>query len=133
MVHTSLPRLGATRAVVFVCVLAACGQSEAPGPRIEVAVAPLTLDGIKDAVWDVRVSNGVAEVVWERRITSARYGDGAGALTYVGPCDASSPAHAPHTIDLWLVGAYTTPWALNFASKSSWKSIPYDAGDRHHC
>ena len=69
--------------------LAAC--AEAPpdegfdGPGVEVAVAALDLPGVGDVVWDVEVLNDADEVVWQRRLTSTGYGDGAGSFSYVGP------------------------------------------------
>ncbi|MCA9514516.1 MAG: hypothetical protein KC635_06205 [Myxococcales bacterium] len=79
-------------ALVAACAaLAACGDAAAPGvgsPGVTVAIAPLTLDGVVDAEYRVRVAAG-GEVVWERVLTSGAYGDGAGGVSYVGPCDAS--------------------------------------------
>jgi len=92
--------------------LAAC--AEAPpdegfdGPGVEVAVAALDLPGVGDVVWDVEVLNDADEVVWQRRLTSTGYGDGAGSFSYVGPCDADS---SPNTVNLWVVGAYASPVA----------------------
>lgn len=106
MVQTLYFRPYAPFVAALLSVLAACGRTPAPDPGVEVAIAPLGLEGVGDAIWDLRVKNGDAQVVWERRITSGRYGDGAGSLTYVGPCDADRPAH---TVELWLVGAYADP------------------------
>ncbi|PKN56111.1 MAG: hypothetical protein CVU56_17905 [Deltaproteobacteria bacterium HGW-Deltaproteobacteria-14] len=60
------------------------------GPGVAVSVAALNLQGVGDVVWDVEVVNGAdpAEVVWQRRLSSSGYGDGAGSASYVGPCDA---------------------------------------------
>jgi len=73
-------------------------------------VAALSLAGVGDVVWDVEVLNGAnpAEVVWSKRLTSSRYGDGAGSATVVGPCDASADARA-NTVRLWVVGVYDAP------------------------
>ena len=64
------------------------------GGRVAIEVAPLNLEGVTDARYSIRVTNaadGGGEVVWERTtLTSSQYGDGAGSLTYVGPCDAST-------------------------------------------
>lgn len=107
MVRPLLRRTIVPCALALTAALSACGQSPEPtSPQVELAIAPLGLVGVGDAIWDVRVRNGLSDVVWERRISSARFGDGGGALTYVGPCDASQPAH---TVELWLVGVYAAP------------------------
>ncbi|PKN54116.1 MAG: hypothetical protein CVU56_28295, partial [Deltaproteobacteria bacterium HGW-Deltaproteobacteria-14] len=92
-----------------------CGQLEpAParqgsaGPAVSVNVAALNLQGVGDVVWDVEVVNGAdpAQVVWQRRLASSGYGDGAGSASYVGPCDAD-PAAAENTVKVWVVGVYS--------------------------
>jgi len=96
--------------------IAACGERPGEltrafdGPGVSVAIAPLALPGVGDAVWDLEVVNGGSEVVWQRRITSSGYGDGAGAASYLGPCDAD-PAVSDNTVRLWLVGVYAGPVA----------------------
>ncbi|PKN54204.1 MAG: hypothetical protein CVU56_27795 [Deltaproteobacteria bacterium HGW-Deltaproteobacteria-14] len=73
-----------------------CASGDAPvGPRgrVAIAVAPLNLSGITDADYTITVSNGPGgggEVVWTKALSSSRYGDGAGSLSYVGPCDAAT-------------------------------------------
>ncbi|TNF32526.1 MAG: hypothetical protein EP329_10015 [Deltaproteobacteria bacterium] len=79
--------------------LAAC-QRDASRPvaasaHLAVAVQPLSLAGIGDADYTLQVYNGDpaggGELVAEAaHITSERYGDGAGSLSYVMPCDPSS-------------------------------------------
>ena len=98
-------------AVVFVLV-AGCA-SEAPmqdGGRLAVDVAALQLDGVGDVVWDVEVLNGAQtpDVVWQRRLSSSGYGDGAGSASYVGTCDASDGA-ADNTVRVWVVGVFDAP------------------------
>ncbi|TNF24872.1 MAG: hypothetical protein EP329_24095 [Deltaproteobacteria bacterium] len=63
----------------------------APTGRVSIAVAPLELPGVSDADYTITVTNQVNEVVWTRALASSRYGDGAGSLSYVGPCDADEP------------------------------------------
>jgi cysteine-rich repeat protein len=100
-------------AVLAAVALAGCAQAPSDddsfsGPGLAVAVAALDLPGVGDVVWDVEVVNADAEVVWQRRLSSTRYGDGAGSVSYVGPCDADS---SPNTVRLWVVGAYPAPIA----------------------
>ena len=71
----------------------------APGGQLVIAVAPLQLPGLTDARYTVTVTNAAAAVVWSRSLTSTRYGDGAGSLSYVGPCDADE---SPNTVALVL-------------------------------
>ena len=61
------------------------------GPGLAIEVAPLTLDGVTDAVWTIAVTtNGTANPVWSRQVRSSAFGDGRGSVSYVGPCDASA-------------------------------------------
>ncbi len=80
------------------------------GPLVAVDVAALHLEGVGDVVWDLEVVNGASspEVVWQRRVTSSRYGDGAGSASYVGACDAD-PAAKLNTVKVWVVGVYAAP------------------------
>ena len=63
------------------------------GGHVAIAVAPLSLTGIVDATYRLTVFNGDDAQVWTRTITSTGYGDGAGAASYVGTCDADAPAN----------------------------------------
>ena len=72
-------------------------------------MAALNLTGVGDVVWDLEVVNGrlpTADVVWQRRLSSSRYGDGAGSASYVGPCDADAGV-AENTVKVWVVGVYS--------------------------
>jgi len=75
------------------------------GPTLTVAVAALNLVGVGDVVWDLEVVNGGAtpQTVWQRRVSSSGYGDGAGSASYVGTCDAGAN---PNTVRVWVVGVY---------------------------
>ncbi|PKN59230.1 MAG: hypothetical protein CVU56_01765 [Deltaproteobacteria bacterium HGW-Deltaproteobacteria-14] len=69
--------------------------SDAPadGGSIAVAIAPLDLPGLTNATYTLTVTNGAAgtgEVVWQRTLDADQYGDGAGSLAFVGPCDAGT-------------------------------------------
>ncbi|PKN56840.1 MAG: hypothetical protein CVU56_14060 [Deltaproteobacteria bacterium HGW-Deltaproteobacteria-14] len=73
-----------------------------------VAVAPLSLDGITDARYQVTVTNaagGAGETVWEKILESTRYGDGAGSLAYVGTCDADATGGV-NTVIVELLALY---------------------------
>jgi hypothetical protein len=80
----------------------ACGKdqsNEPKNPGLAITIQPLSLQGVNNAFYTLTVRNA-AGVVWTKTgLESTRYGDGRGALTYVGPCDASNPAH---TIELTL-------------------------------
>ena len=102
------------RLTVFAALgVGACVGAEAPaGPaaagRLAVDVAALNLEGVGEVVWDLEVVNGAAptpQVVWQRRVTSSGYGDGAGSASYVGTCDAGVGV-AANTVRVWVVGVY---------------------------
>ena len=102
-------------ALCLVSFIGACDDGAGPaaerafdGPGVAVDVAALNLVGVGDVVWDVEVRNGATspgEVVWQRRLTSSGYGDGAGSASYIGPCDAD-PAVADNIVRVWVVGIY---------------------------
>jgi len=77
---------------------------------MDVTIAALTFDGVGDAVWDLRVANAGPETVLATRLSSARFGDGAGSASYVSPCDASAGAN-PNTVEVRLLGLYAEPVA----------------------
>ncbi|TNF36354.1 MAG: hypothetical protein EP329_05315, partial [Deltaproteobacteria bacterium] len=82
-------------------LVAGCVAAEGPeaGGRVAISVAPLSLTGLTDATYTITVTNSAAETVWSRTVTSSSYGDGAGSISYVGPCDADA---SPNTIALVL-------------------------------
>ncbi len=93
-------------ALLFGCLDAEPPPTDAGGDSVvTIEVAPLTLDGVTDADYTIRVTNapnGGGDVVWERTsLTSSQYGDGAGSLSYVGPCDADTVGNS---VTLTLVG-----------------------------
>ncbi|PKN58204.1 MAG: hypothetical protein CVU56_07150 [Deltaproteobacteria bacterium HGW-Deltaproteobacteria-14] len=57
---------------------------------MEVRVAPLNLAGVTNARYRVTVVNGLTEQVAQVDLDADRYGDGAGSLAYVVPCDAGA-------------------------------------------
>jgi hypothetical protein len=110
-------------------VLWACGGAQPTQPDgLSIELAPLTLPGLSDACYDLRVTNatnGSGEVVWQRgtpglnggtpddgSICADRFGDGEGAITWVGPCDASGQLDADpaseriNSVTLWVDGLY---------------------------
>jgi len=88
--------------ISLVLAVGACGGTESPsepGARLAINVAPLTLEGVSDVTYTLWVTNGAA-TVWTKTLTSSKFGDGKGALSYVGPCDASAATNDVHlTID----------------------------------
>jgi len=64
-------------------------DSNVDGPRLDIAVAALDLPSVTNATYTLTVTAG-GETVWERTIDSDGYGDGAGSVSYVGPCDADA-------------------------------------------
>ena len=92
-------------AALALVVAAGCGDIADAGPSVTVDVAALNLVGVGDVVWDIEVRNGATtpEVVWQRRLSSSRYGDGAGSASYVGTCDADAN---DNTVRVWVVGVY---------------------------
>ena len=89
-------------------LLLSCAEAPAPpsGPVLAVDVAALNLVGVGDVVWDLEVRNGAGtpQVVWQRRVSSSGYGDGAGSASYVGTCDADAN---PNVVRVWVVGVYS--------------------------
>ena len=83
----------------------AASTADAAGERLAVNVAALNLEGVGDVVWDLEVRNGAStpQTVWQRRVSSSGYGDGAGSASYVGTCDAGAN---PNTVRVWVVGVY---------------------------
>ncbi|MFO0751118.1 MAG: EGF domain-containing protein [Myxococcota bacterium] len=96
---------------------AACmGAPEPAGPRLSIAVAPLDLPGIAEACYDLRATagpGGSGELVWsEPDLCSTRYGDGRGALSYVGTCVAG----VTHTVLLTMVSLSDADGPVGFVN-----------------
>jgi hypothetical protein len=95
--HPMNTRHGKSAAMLgFVGALAACGSGTQPsdgltGPKFQLNIAPLKLDGVGEAIYALTVLNGNGETVWTNSdVRSTRYGNGSGSITFVGACDASS-------------------------------------------
>lgn len=71
----------------FVAFVAAC-DPQPLAPTIQVGVAALNLPEVSNASYRLTVLNDVGELVWTADVDAQTYGDGAGAITYIGPCDA---------------------------------------------
>lgn len=96
---TSIIALGLTLAPLVAC----SGDTPKDRGRFEIAALALSLNPITGASYDITVRNANLapdNIVWTKsEITSAQYGDGRGAITYIGACDVTSN---PHTIELVL-------------------------------
>ncbi|TNF31788.1 MAG: hypothetical protein EP329_11825 [Deltaproteobacteria bacterium] len=94
MIHRTHALATLAAAALFACTQAG---TDAPGGHVGVEVAPLSLAGLSDVAYTLSVKNGSGETVWTRSVRSTAYGDGAGSLSYVGPCDADDN---PNTVEL---------------------------------
>lgn len=93
-------------AMMMAVTLGACSDASAKRDtdRFAVTVTPLSLSGVSDAFYTLRVWNGATPpaLVWEQEhLRSQRYGDGKGSLAYVGTCDAGDGV-ADNTVELVL-------------------------------
>jgi len=79
------------------------------GPGVEVRMAALELHDATDVVWDLEVETLDGSQVFAVRVTSARFGDGKGSASYVGPCvgGQDNRGHA------WIRGVYTAASPLS--------------------
>jgi hypothetical protein len=92
-------------ALLSVPALGACAEtttSEPAGPGFEITVAPLQLQGISDACYDILVENSLPDgpagtannVVSLTGICASQYGNSTGGdITYIATCDASVPSN----------------------------------------
>ncbi len=90
------------RYLITSLVLVGCSDasSKRETDRFVIEANALSLKAITGASYAVTVKNAADAVVWTRAgITSGQYGDGRGAISYIGTCDANSN---PHTVELVL-------------------------------
>jgi len=103
-VNPALHRLLAAAAALTAI---ACNQGQpTPPATLSVAVRPLDLADVGDALWTIRIYNGDPEaggqlVASVEDLSADRYGDGRGAISYVAPCDAAT---GTAYVRLWLEG-----------------------------
>ena len=90
--------------------------SPSSGAGIAVAVAPLSLPGVTNARYHLRVANASGDVVIDLDLTADRYGDGAGGVAYVAPCDADDNDNSVQLTLLDLYGGASGDVALPAAS-----------------
>jgi len=81
--------------------------------RLAIGVAPLSLPGVVDVDYRVRVLNSDGAVVWERSLSSSRFGDAAGGVSYVGSCDATA---SPNRVELEVEALHTAAGPLDPAT-----------------
>ncbi|MCB9734904.1 MAG: hypothetical protein H6745_20140 [Deltaproteobacteria bacterium] len=119
-----LPILAAGALAAGACADNAAPTSSLGDTPLNLDIAALTLDGVSDAIWDIQVKNEADATVFEARITSSGYGDGAGSASYVGTCDAQTnsntndktsggPDDTKHwnEVNVWIVGVYKHTFA----------------------
>ncbi|PKN56523.1 MAG: hypothetical protein CVU56_15775 [Deltaproteobacteria bacterium HGW-Deltaproteobacteria-14] len=85
--------------------LACVGETPSgpPATGVAITVSPLSLPGITNARYRLVVANQGGQTVADLELTSDAYGDGAGSLSYVAPCDADSN---DNTVSLTVLELY---------------------------
>ena len=81
--------------------------------RLEVRAVPLSLGPVTEVVYQVTVVGAGGQTVWTREIASTQFGDGAGAISYVGTCD---PAANPNQVELSIVSMSDPNGPVSFAN-----------------
>ncbi|TNF26377.1 MAG: hypothetical protein EP329_21345, partial [Deltaproteobacteria bacterium] len=97
--------MGRATALWCFCVLLTACASDArvDGPGVSITIAPLELPGVTNARYRLEVKNQSGEWVVDREITADAYGDGAGSVSYVAPCDADDN---DNTVTVTLLDLY---------------------------
>lgn len=119
-------------AIACLPLVTACSTDpvgDAPGRHFQIAAAPLTLPGVSDACYTIEVQNDILQTVWRlEHVCASQYGNSIGAISYVGPCDATdnnNNSDTSNTVTLTLENLYTadvnpTNYALNAIPDSEW-------------
>jgi len=103
--------------------LGACGarsvDGEGPARRLGVTIAPLSLTGIENACYTITVTNQQGDTVaTQTGVCADQFGDGRGAVTWIGPCDADASGLPTgdtvndNTVTLVLEGLYSADLAV---------------------
>lgn len=92
--------------VLSLVATAACTATEdgVEGPAVAIEIAPLSLPGVTNARWNLTVRNAAQDLVMSRDIEADAFGDGAGSVSYVAPCDATSN---DNTVSITLLALYS--------------------------
>ncbi len=104
---------------------AACsenGRDTSPVTSFTVTVAPLTLQGVTNAIYDLAVKTGTQTIWTTSGISADDFGDSFGALTLVGTCDSQAGLHS---VELTLVELQDSNEAI--ASSEFVNPCPLDA------
>ena len=103
----STPHRTALVSLVALGAVACAGHDPlTPTGRLAIDVAPLHLAGVTNAEYTLTVTNGpngTGDTVWTKALSSTQYGDGSGAVSYIGPCDAAT---GTNTVTLTLTALY---------------------------
>jgi titin len=97
---------------LFSCEPAPTTSGPAEG-RLEVRAVPLSLGPVSEVVYQVTVVGAGGQTVWTREVASTQFGDGAGAISYVGTCD---PAANPNQVELSIVSMSDPNGPVAFAN-----------------
>ena len=93
-------------ALIAAAALGACGSEGSGGPRVQLEMLPLSLDGVGDVELALRVYGPDGGAVWsEEHLFTSQYGFGGQGLSYIGTCDATVPEgqeEALNTVQLVL-------------------------------
>ncbi len=109
----------AAGALLTACGLAACaGAAPDAGPSsgVQITVAPLSLPSVTNADYRLQVHSGAGAQVVDVAVSADQYGDGAGSLSYLAPCDASDGDNVVTIELLELYGGSAGTAALDRAS-----------------
>jgi|GEM_PF-834557 len=104
LISTAAQHAGALAALAWIGLSCVGGPAEPPGPQVEIRVAPFEISAVTNADYRLTVRNAADEIVWQREVSAASHGGGAGDIAYVGPCDATSN---PNTVGVEVLALYS--------------------------